>query len=122
MGNFAAVSHLLIQRKDYLAVAAGLKTVFPRKAAADILMVVNLSVDRQHQRLVGRKQRLPTALGVHNTQTFVGQDGTTATPDSTPVGTAMPYAAAHLERFLAQRVRLFSNIEYSNYSTHNKTI
>ena len=104
VGNLTFICHLLVECKYHLAVATGKKTVFPGKAPADILMIVNLSVDSQHQCLVWREEGLTAALRVDNTQAFMSQNRASSAPYSAPVGSAVPDTAAHLQSLLTQRV------------------
>ena len=65
----------MIERKDDFAVAARLEVVTSGILATNLLMIVNLAVDRQHHLPVGREQRLASALGIDDREAFVGKDG-----------------------------------------------
>ena len=81
-------------------------------------MVVDLTVHRQDLLVVGREQRLSTALGVYDAQTFVGKDCRSATIDTTPVGPAMTQFLTHAQRLLSQFGRLLFDVEDRYDSTH----
>ena len=81
-------------------------------------MVIDFAVDSQHLLLIRRIQRLTTRFRVHDAQTLVGKDGTSATIDTTPVRTAVTDFLTHLQCFLAELMRLLLDIQYSNDSTH----
>ena len=107
-----------VQGEDDLTVGTRLILIFLGRGA-DVLMVVDLTIDGEHLLLVGGEEGLTAALGVNDGQTLVAQDGRGAGIDAAPVGTAVTYLLTHAERFLTQLRRLLLNIEYSNYSTHN---
>ena len=111
-------SLVAIQRQDDLAVAAGLEFILPGIAATDVLMVIDLAVDGQHLLSVRSEKRLSARLRIHDAQPLVRQHGAPAAPDATPVRTPVPDLPAHLQGLAPQRLRLFPNIENTDYSTH----
>jgi len=71
-GTFGAV-----EGEDDLAIAAGLVGVPLRQwSLADVLVVVDLAVDRQHSFCFGVDHGLRSAQDVHDGQSFMGDDGT----------------------------------------------
>ena len=109
---------ITVKRKNHLAVASRLKFVLSCKSATDILVVVNLAVDRQNLFLVRRIQRLSATFRVDDAQPLMGEDRLSATVYSTPVRSAMTYFLTHPQCFLAQRRRLLLHVQYCYNSTH----
>ena len=99
-----------IQRQYHLTVAARLKLILSGIATTNLLMVVYLTVHRQHLFPVGREQRLSPTLWVHNAQSLVSQNGAAATVYSTPVRSAVADFLTHLQCFFTQLMRLLLNV------------
>ena len=65
---------LTIQGQNHLTVAARLESIVGERSP-DVEMVVDLTVHGEHLLLVGREQRLLTALWVYNAQSLMTEDG-----------------------------------------------
>ena len=113
---------LAIEGKDDLTVATRLEVIFSSKAATNLLMVINLTIDSKDLLAVGREQRLTATLRVHNAQSLVGQDSRATTVDTTPVRSAMADLLTHLQRFITKSLCLLFHIQYRNDSTHTISI
>ena len=68
----ALCHHLTVEGKDNLTIGTGLELIV-LELVSDVLMIVNLTIDGEHLLLVGREQRLTTALRVYNTKTLMRQ-------------------------------------------------
>ena len=75
VGGGEGCSPLSVKSKDDLAVAARLKLISASKLFSDFLMIIDFAIHGKHLFAIGRKQRLLTTFGVHNTQSLVRQDG-----------------------------------------------
>ena len=111
-----------VQRKDYLAVAAGLEKILSFKAAADFLMIVDFAVRSKDKLSVRAQQGLPAAQRVNNGKTLVGKHRIPPGIDPAPVRPAVPYLPRHVEhnipQLLVHRTGSPSSIKSPNKTTH----
>ena len=110
---------LTIESENDLAIAPCQKVVLSSKPTSDFLMVVYLAIHRQYLLAVGRIQRLSARLWIYDAQALMGEDGSAAAINATPVGAAMAYLLTHAQCFLTQHSRLFLHVQYGNDSTHD---
>ena len=78
-------------------------------------MIVYLAVHGKNLLLIDREQRLSSTLGVNDAESFVSEDGISATIDTAPVRTTMAYLLAHAQSLRPERsllVRLLADVEY----------
>ena len=110
------VADLLVEVHDGLAVAVGAEARLVAHARAQLLVVVDLAVHRQRERIVLREERLVARERVHDGEALVRDGGGGAVPvvddvDARAVGAAVADEALqgqrleleHLERLLAAR-------------------
>ena len=74
-------------------------------------MIVNLTIDGEHLLLVGREQRLTTALRIYNTKTLMRQYCCPADLYTTPVRSAVTDFLTHPQGFLPELRCLFLNVQ-----------
>ena len=101
---------LTIESEDNLTVRTRLKLVLSGKAAADLLMVIDLAVHSQNLLTVWAVKRLAARLRVDDAQSLVGEDGRATTIDTTPVRSAVTDLLTHLQCFITQSMRLLLDI------------
>ncbi len=77
---------LLVEGEDHFAVRAGGELVGRGEATLELLVVVDLAVDRQHLLAVAAVERLGAVFDVDDGQPLVGQDRLVAGVDAAPVG------------------------------------
>ena len=106
----AASHHLPVQGEDDLTVGPGLELVV-LELRTDVLVVVYLAVDSQHLLLVGREQRLPSALRVYDAKALMGKYCGAADVYAAPVRTAVADLLAHPQGFLPELRGLFLDIQ-----------
>jgi hypothetical protein len=75
-----------VEGKDDLAVGVGLERLTRSDLCAQLAVVVDLAVDGEHERPIGRPQRLSAVEDVHDGEPFVGHHGRLASPHPAPVG------------------------------------
>ena len=107
-----------VEGKDHLAVATRLKLILAGIAATNVLMVIDLTIDRQYLLLVRREQRLLARLRVDDRQSLMTQDCRPTSVDAAPIGTTMTNFLTHAQSLLTQLRCLFLNVENRYYSTH----
>ena len=100
-----------IERQDDFAVAARLEVISAGIPPPDLLMIVYLAVDGQDHLPVGREERLPAALGVHDGEALVGQDGRGALVYPAPVGAPVTYLPAHAQHSFPQPGHRLPDVE-----------
>jgi hypothetical protein len=116
---------LVVEVEQHLAVRARLELVGSPEPSAQVLVVVDLAVDRQHVARERIDERLRAVLDVHDREPLMGEDGPVARPDAAPVGPAVPQLPARRERLppeLAQVGPRRVDVENGRYSAHNTTV
>ena len=113
-GTFGAV-----EGEDDLAIAAGLVGVpLGQRPFADVLVVVDLAVDRQDGLRFGVDHGLRSAQDVHDGQALMGDDGTGMFADARPVWSPVPLAQAGLQHELAVPGVFSRSVEQGGNRTH----
>jgi hypothetical protein len=108
--------------QDDLAVRPGLKRVRLGERPLQVLVVVDLAVDRQRRPSIRPVQRLGAVLDVDDGQALVGQDGAVGRVDAAPVGPAVPLALRQRERGFAEPDRIGLELEDGENAAHRSSL
>ena len=89
-------THLTVECQNHLTVRLRLKVIAPLISLADLPMVVDLTVHRQHQVAVAADQRLLPGSRIDYGQSLMSHEGLVAAVDARPVGSPVTHLFRHL--------------------------
>ena len=107
---------LEVQRVDHFAVGLGLEGIGLRQFRLELLVVVDLAVDRQRESAILRQQRLRAAGRIDDGQALMDQDGpfrrtTFIDVHPAPVRAAMPLALRAIQRLASQGLDVVAGLQ-----------
>ncbi len=109
---------LLVEGEQHLTVGVGLELEVDLEVFLQLLVVVDLAVDRQHMGAFGVVERLGAVARVDDGQALMHQNGLVGAVDAGPVRPAVTKSLGHLQRRFAQGCCIGFDVQNAENRTH----